>query len=147
MSDFNQDEASPRLNLLVLRSPDAKRLMDFYSRLGLIFSRHRHGAGPEHFAAEMGSGVLEIYPLESPTSAKTTGVRLGFAVANVDKSYAELVAAGGTEVRHPSNSAWGRRAVVRDLAGHKVELTESRNEVAFDVQTAVASRRKMRVVA
>ncbi|RYD29752.1 MAG: glyoxalase/bleomycin resistance/dioxygenase family protein, partial [Verrucomicrobiaceae bacterium] len=39
------------LNLVVLRSRDMEHAADFYNRLGLEFSRHRHGKGPEHFAA------------------------------------------------------------------------------------------------
>ena len=39
------------LNLVVLRSPDLSRAVGFYTRLGLQFSQHRHGNGPEHFRA------------------------------------------------------------------------------------------------
>lgn len=132
---LNGSEVPPRLNLLVLRSPDARRLADFYSRLGLAFERHRHGTGPIHFATELGGSVLEIYPLDSPGSA-TAAVRLGFAVADVDKSFAELVAAGGTGVRSPSVSLWGRRAVVQDFDGHKVELTEARAELCATITSS-----------
>src|SRR5262245_40093548 len=41
------------LNLVVLRSTDMARAAEFYSRLGLQFRQHRHGSGPEHFAAEL----------------------------------------------------------------------------------------------
>ncbi len=121
---FNRTMTPPRLNLLVLRSPDPSGLADFYSRLGLAFERHWHGNGPEHFGAESGGTVLEIYPLDS-TGGATAAVRLGFAVADVDKSCSDLLAAGGTAVRSPCASQWGRRAVVQDLDGHKVELTEA----------------------
>jgi len=38
------------LNLIVLRSADLDRAAQFYSRLGIVFSRERHGSGPEHLA-------------------------------------------------------------------------------------------------
>jgi lactoylglutathione lyase len=50
------------LNLVVLRTPDLGRAVEFYSRLGLQFTKHRHGQGAEHFAAEFGDGVFELYP-------------------------------------------------------------------------------------
>src|SRR6266576_3786236 len=77
------------LNLVVLRSPDIARAAAFYSRLGLQFSQHRHGSGPEHFAAELPGGVFELYPL-SADGASTLGIRIGFRVPSVDAALAAL---------------------------------------------------------
>ncbi len=123
----NRPGTQPRLNLLVLRSSNAGRLADFYSLLGLCFDVHRHGTGPEHFCSQLGSGVFEIYPQDSNSSG-TASVRLGFAVTDVDHAYAELIAVGGKNVQKPSPSPWGRRAVLQDFDGHKVELTEMEPE-------------------
>lgn len=57
---------SPRLNLVVLRSPDIERARRFYEALGLAFFRHRHGKGAEHYASENGLFVFEIYPAAAP---------------------------------------------------------------------------------
>lgn len=52
-----------RAKALVLYSKRMERLADFYRRLGLVFTVERHGDGPEHYAADLGGGlVLEIYP-------------------------------------------------------------------------------------
>lgn len=114
-----------RLNLIVLRARDATRLASFYSELGLNFVRHRHGAGPEHFACEDGRGFFEIYPANTDAEP-TRDLRLGFEVANVHEAVSRLVETGAEIVSAPRASPWGLRAVLKDLEGHKVELTEQR---------------------
>lgn len=111
------------LSLLVLQAREPERLARFYERLGMVFEKHRHGSGPEHFSAMVGSVVFEIYPLKSG-EAGTAGTRLGFAVESMEEAFAELVKAGGKAVVEPKMSEWGLRAVVDDVEGHRVELTE-----------------------
>jgi lactoylglutathione lyase len=113
------------LNLVVLRSSDLVRAVDFYMRLlGVEFVRHRHGKGPEHFSTELGGVVFELYPL-APDGPSTLGTRLGFRVPSLEG----VIAAVGTEypeavLSPPKDSEWGRRAVVVDPDGHRVELVE-----------------------
>lgn len=114
----------PRLNLVVLRSTDIHRAAEFYGAMGLLFTAHRHGSGPEHYASEVNGFVFEIYPI-GPKSSSTTGIRIGFNVDDVDGVLAFLVEAGAEVVTSPAESEWGRRAVVKDLDGHLVELTTS----------------------
>jgi len=109
-------------NLIVLRSRDLDRAHSFYCALGLSFVRHSHGSGPLHLASESAGQVFEIYPLTDAT-VPTTSTRVGFSVPSVDATYASLLAAGGTSVAPPKDSQWGRRAVVADPDGHRVELT------------------------
>ena len=112
------------LNLVVLRSPDIARAATFYSRLGLQFRQHRHGSGPEHFAAELpGGGVFELYPVTD--GASTLGTRVGFRVPSVDDAVAALSDYPGAVVSAPRDSEWGRRAVVADPDGHRVELVQT----------------------
>jgi lactoylglutathione lyase len=113
----------PLLNLVVIRSADLDRAERFYRVLGLHFERHRHGTGPEHLAAQPYEGgyVFEVYPA-SVKAGSTTGVRIGFSVDAVDVYLDQLVEAGGTIVQAPADSEWGRRAVVADPDGHRVEL-------------------------
>jgi lactoylglutathione lyase len=116
------DGGGVRLSLVVLRSRDLDRAQAFYGALGLSFVRHAHGNGPVHLASDSGGRVFELYPLAEEASA-TSGVWIGFCVPDVDAAYAELVAAGGTSVAPPKDSPWGRRVVVADPDGHRVELT------------------------
>jgi lactoylglutathione lyase len=109
-------------NLVVIRSGDLDRAEKFYSALGLTFTRHYHGKGPEHLACERAGHALEIYPIGKDGQG-TAAARIGFAVPSVDDAFAASLAAGGAEVSAPQDSPWGRRAVVSDPDGHRVELT------------------------
>jgi lactoylglutathione lyase len=46
-------------------------------------------------------------------------------VISVDAEIGALEKKGAHVLSPPKNSQWGRRAVVEDLDGHHVELTES----------------------
>jgi catechol 2,3-dioxygenase-like lactoylglutathione lyase family enzyme len=113
--------APPIVNLLVLRSPDIHRAAAFYQSLGLLFTVERHASGPEHYTSLVDGFVFEIYPLGTGQTP-TTGTRIGFSVDSVDGVVSLVRAAGAEVVTEPHNSVWGRRAVVRDLDGHTVEL-------------------------
>lgn len=109
------------LNLLVLRCEDIDRAAVFYASLGVTFTRHRHGKGPEHYAAELPGAVFELYPAGEYS---TRGVRLGFGVRDVEWAFNTLVAQGAGVISAPKDSPWGRRAVVTDHDSHTVELTQ-----------------------
>ena len=111
----------PRLNLVVLRSPDIDRAASFYREMGLLFTRHSHGAGPVHYSSEVDGLVFEIYPLAS-ASTPTVSTRIGFRVDSVDEIVPLLARLGAKIVTAPADSEWGRRAIVKDLDGHAVEL-------------------------
>lgn len=111
------------LNLIVLRSPDMQRAAEFYSRLGLQFTRHQHGSGPEHFAAEVGSGVFELYP-QAVDGPSTLGTRIGFSVPSLDSAIAAISDYPAAIISPPKDSEWGRRAVVADPDGHRIELLQ-----------------------
>ena len=110
-----------KLNLLVIRSWDIEAAARFYGLLGLTFCRHSHGQGPEHFASESSGIVFEIYPQRDGEPA-TSSTRLGFQVDAVDAMLDQLVSSGGRLISAPQESPWGRRAVLEDLDGHRVEL-------------------------
>lgn len=115
--------SDPFLHLLVLRAPDIEAAQRFYSLLGFSFTLHAHGNGPQHYAAENGAQVFEIYPQTSPDDS-TKSVRLGFKVQLLDATVARLVSGGAKLLTAPKDSPWGRRAVVADPLGHKIELVE-----------------------
>ena len=113
----------PSLNLLVIRSGDIDRSARFYELLGLVFTKHAHGSGPQHYAAEPGTSVFEIYPRRDEKDS-TSSTRLGFRVANLDQTLAALEQAGAKIVSPLKDTPYGRRAVVDDPDGHRVELTQ-----------------------
>jgi lactoylglutathione lyase len=112
-----------QLNLVVIRSSDIEKSVLFYQQLGLNFNRHQHGAGLEHFASEENCITFEIYPCTFETE-RTTTTRLGFQVDSVDAIIQELEQSGTAIISYPKDSPWGRRAIVVDPDGHKIELTQ-----------------------
>ena len=115
--------AAPQLNLVVIRSPDIDRSAAFFGEIGLLFERHSHGSGPQHYTSEVDGLVFEIYPL-TPKTRSTNGIRIGFRVDAVDQIVDLLLRRGAEVVTSPADSEWGRRAVVRDLDGHIIELLD-----------------------
>jgi lactoylglutathione lyase len=111
-----------RPNLTVIRCEDIKASAEFYGIVGLEFQKHRHGSGPEHFAASDGAWTFELYPASTkfPASSST---RIGFAVESCDGIADRLRAAGFHLDAAPADSPWGRRAVAVDPDGHRVELS------------------------
>jgi lactoylglutathione lyase len=106
----------------VIRSRDIDRAVTFYQMLGMRFTQHSHGNGPEHYTSETADLVFELYPLTS-SQMPTIAMRLGFQVDDLDKLVMELASISATIVSPPQDSPWGRRAVVKDFDGHTVELT------------------------
>ncbi len=119
------------LNLVVLRSSDLERAAAFYSRLGLHFARHRHGSGPERLAAKLSDAVFELYPLAAD-GRSTAGTRIGLRVPSAAAAAAAANDGPNVVALSPRDSEWGRRAVVVDPDGHRVELTERRVVGPFD---------------
>lgn len=111
----------PHLNLVVLRSLDLDRGAEFYRQLGLLFTKHRHGTGPEHYSSEVSGLVFELYPLTAKSST-TSGTRIGFRVDSVDSVVEQLTKIGAMVISPAADSEWGRRAVVKDFDGHIIEL-------------------------
>ena len=74
------DGPPARATLLVIYTERLDECLAFYRGLGLSFVRERHGTGPEHHAAVLGSGtVLELYPATGPDRA-TGRLRVGFEI-------------------------------------------------------------------
>lgn len=115
------DTKSPIANLLVIRSADIHRAVSFYQAMGMSFDLHSHGKGPKHYASETAGFVFEIYPKQSDKPG-TDRTRIGFRVDDVERTVGKLKEIQATIVTEPTDTEWGRRAVVRDFDGHTVEL-------------------------
>jgi predicted enzyme related to lactoylglutathione lyase len=123
MSESNPNEASTtELNLVVIQASDLEASKAFYECFGLIFGREQHGRGPEHYASEVGNVIFEIYPLRGGSPANP--IRIGFQVPSLDQAIAALQHQSAKILSQPQDSPWGRRAVVEDPDGNRVELTE-----------------------
>ena len=110
------------LNLVVIQSRNILAAKQFYECLGLSLKLERHGRGPEHYAAEVGASVFEIYPSRGEDAAGN--VRIGFLVPSLESALGSLSQQSAQVLKEPHDSPWGRRAVVKDPDGNRVELTE-----------------------
>jgi len=111
-----------RLDLVVIYAGDLQQTKQIYEVIGLEFTREKHGAGPEHFAATLDGVVLEVYPRKIHSDLKQI-VRLGFRVPSVDVVLERLAALKVEIVTHPHDTPWGRRAAVRDPDGYTIDLS------------------------
>ncbi|MFT3998177.1 MAG: VOC family protein [Asticcacaulis sp.] len=116
-----------RLNLIVLRARDPKGLARFYEGLGMSFMEEKHGNGPVHFSADLSGTILEIYPATGDASG-VTDIRLGFVVSNLSELMEHIADFGARILTPPGQTPWGYRAVIKDIEGHTVELTEVRKK-------------------
>ena len=110
------------LQLLVVRTPDTKRLADFYSLLGTTFNYQQHGDGPMHYSAAIGPTILEIYPLTKKQEQPDINLRLGFAIEAFEDTMETLKTNGVQLFSPPVANDFGYMAVVLDPDGRKVEL-------------------------
>ena len=63
-----------------------------------------------------------------PVSGPPASTRLGFSVPSLANALGQLRRLDATVLVEPSDTPDGRRAVVKDFEGHKVELYEKRKD-------------------
>ena len=119
----NSHSVKCRVGLLVIRSNDMDRAADFYSALGMKFTKHSHPPCGEHYSSVEDDCVFEICQRRQKQS-ETTATVFGFNVSSLDRVLSILVSKGSIITRPPEESEWGRSAVIRDLDGHSVFLCE-----------------------
>ncbi|MBE2997376.1 glyoxalase/bleomycin resistance/dioxygenase family protein [Nocardiopsis sp. HNM0947] len=72
-----------RLSLVVLYSEHLEECRAFYAALGLPLVPEKHGTGPDHYAAELGETVVELYPAGGrPTGRARIGLDVEGAAAD-----------------------------------------------------------------
>ena len=115
------------VNLIVLRVRDLEESLRFYRALGLTFVQEQHGSGPVHYACELDSMVVELYPGEpgAALERKMAGATmLGFQVDSLDSIIETLEQLGVKVITKPQTGAWGRRMVVEDPDGRAIDLSQ-----------------------
>lgn len=112
------------LNLIVIKSNNLLKAVQFYELLGISFAEEQHGKGPLHYAGILHNDIVfEIYPTTKKDSTGTD-VRLGFNVDDLNSLIETLIQKGYEIAQPPKSSPWGYRAVVIDPDQRKVELLE-----------------------
>ena len=95
--------------------------IEFYSKLGLVFAKEKHGNGPIHFASVLNGLVFEIYPCKEQEDE--SNVRLGFNLDIKDKNYSNVKA----WVQQRANSSYTNESgvnvyILSDPGLRKVEV-------------------------
>jgi len=122
----DDDDAMPdtSLNLIVIRAADIDTSRAFYELLGVNFQHEQHGNGPEHFAADLDGVIFELYPQTNDLHASDSA-RLGFTVHSLNDTVSQLDQFGSKIVSPPKDTQFGKRAVVADPDGRRIELKQS----------------------
>ncbi|MBW4462814.1 MAG: VOC family protein [Nodosilinea sp. WJT8-NPBG4] len=117
---------STALSLIVIRATDIEALLAFYHALGITLVQEKHGSSPVHYSCDFGGLVLELYPSKANSSqeSNTHTIMLGFNVASLDSTLAELLKLGVKPKSTPKESAWGYWVNVVDPSGRTVQINE-----------------------
>ena len=108
-----------KLNLIVIRTADMLRLVNFYKILGLEFDYHKHDKGVFHYTTKIGDTTFEIYPLLKNQVEADISTRLGFEIESFEEKIALL---SEFMVSQPMQTEFGLCAIVKDTDGRKVEI-------------------------
>lgn len=113
-----------KINLIVIRTKNIDQLANFYQKLSISFDYHRHVKGPFHYSAELGGTIFEIYPFLKNQVKPNHSLRLGFEVEKLDELIIALQKDKVEILKTPTLSEFGYYAVIKDIDGRKIELTE-----------------------
>jgi lactoylglutathione lyase len=119
-----------KIDLIVIKTDHPEELANFYSLLGIEFEYHNHGDGPFHFAGKIKDTVFEIYPLPKNVERSDNTLRLGFSIKDLDATIQRLREATVKIFKDPEVTQWGYQAIIEDLDGRKIELTDEDISIA-----------------
>jgi lactoylglutathione lyase len=112
-----------RLKLLVIRTVDLEKSVDFYQTLlDCTFDYHKHNQGVFHFSTLIEGVVFEIYPLLKSQNTPDISTRLGFEVSNFDDKIEFFKT---SILNQPQTTEFGTFAILKDPDGRKIEVYNS----------------------
>ena len=117
---------------ILLISPDAKALADFYRKvLDLPLQDEEHPGIPLHYGCDVGGVHLAIHSSEGFTGVPTRNAQspaIVLGTSNV-KAVFERLAASGVDTMGPSDHGFGLIVSFRDPDGNSVEILEAHEDV------------------
>jgi lactoylglutathione lyase len=120
----------PVLCAVVLQSFDIQRLAAFYTAVGIGLSEittmtvDGQLTEPMRYAANVGGVEFTIRQSE-PCQEPVRSVNIGFRIHDLDAAILRVTAMGGQILSPVHETAYGRRTVLEDPDGHRVELTDA----------------------
>jgi lactoylglutathione lyase len=118
----------PAIGAVIIVTADLDAAVAFYQAVsGLSLDREQHGADePVHYAVEADGCHVAIFGADHPGSApapRTAGeTMIGFEVESVEASVDAARALGASILQEPRDYPWGRRALIEDTDGRRVEV-------------------------
>ena len=103
------------LKLIVIKTKDIDKLMQFYQLIGLTFDKHQHGKGAIHYATIIKEIVFEIYPLPISEIKADNTLRLGFEVINLKELITELELKNVKIINYPKQTEFGFMAIAKHI--------------------------------
>jgi predicted enzyme related to lactoylglutathione lyase len=119
--------SEPELNLIVLSTAKGIAALDFYRALGFRFEMTSSAEGLDYYACYLGETVIEIHPGSAGTASQPcqgSSVMLGLKVDNIDEVLAKAQKLSKITLPAAHESRWGRRVVLTDPDGRKIQLIE-----------------------
>ncbi len=116
------------VDAVVLHAENLNATVAFYRALGLPLGDEEHEEGPVHIACDVGGAhfaVFEGEPGAAPPFKTAGSTMLGFRAEVLDEAWATVQAAGLAVVMEPHDVPWGRRFVLQDPDGRRVEVNEA----------------------
>jgi lactoylglutathione lyase len=112
---------------LILVAADARTTAAFYQAVGSIeLLPEQHDDDPVHFVAELGGCHFAIFDAREPGTAPRPGMAgetmAGFRVTSVEEAVEAARGLGARVIQEPDDYPWGRRALLEDPDGRRVEV-------------------------
>ena len=116
----------PFIDAAIMTAADPVRTAKFYRALGIPLEDERHDDGPLHYACDVNGAHIAVYGTSGRRKpARVHAAMLGFRVASLAKTLLALRLIRVKVLVRPQKVPWGRRAIVQDPDGRKVELNEA----------------------
>jgi lactoylglutathione lyase len=114
------------IGALILFAADVGRTVRFYEALGLPLEPEQHDDEPVHFAADVDGCHVAVFPAAehgvAPGALVAGETMAGLRVPSTEDAVEAVRRLGARIIQEPDDYPWGRRALVEDPDGRRVEV-------------------------
>ncbi len=114
-----------KLTSITLNTLHLEDMLNFYSLLGLEFTKNTIRKGGHAYRAQVGDCELSLCSIQSYENKNTPALQLSFEVKNLHEKVTQMKSSTKAIcILDPSEMPDGKKAIVLDPDGHSVELKE-----------------------